>query len=331
MPDEWSREELLGLSSAFMKCRILLSAAELDLFSKLGRGPVSVEDLCATEGWSPRGLRILLDALVTQGLVESHPTGSYQVQAELSELMSKDAGNSILPLVLHRVNMWKTWSNLTEIVKTGFNPNPMGTGSRSAEEMEAFIGAMNVIGLKVAEDIARAFDLKRFRRMLDIGGASGTYAEAFLKQSPDMTATIFDLPKVIEIAARRLAGSEFRRRIALVEGDYTSDSLPPGHDIALLSAVIHINGREANRRLFCEIHRVLEPGGTLLIRDYLLDETRTRPPEGAIFAVNMLVATREGNSHSLRDVREDLEFAGFRDVRMVREGMNMDQLLAADK
>jgi len=227
--------------------------------------------------------------------------------------------------------MWNTWSNLTEIVKTGVIPNPMGSGSRSAEEMEAFIGAMHVIGLKMAEDIARSVDLKRFRRLLDIGGASGTYTEAFLKQAPDMNATIFDLPKVIEIAEKRLAGSVFRNRIAFVKGDYTSDPLPEGHDVALLSAVIHINGREANRRLFSEIHRVLEPGGTLLIRDYFLDETRTRPAEGAIFAVNMLVATRAGNSHTFQDVREDLESEGFLDVRMVREGMNMDQLLAADK
>jgi hypothetical protein len=82
---------------------------------------------------------------------------------------------------------------------------------------------------------------------------------------------------------------------------------------------------------FGRIHEGLDRGGTLLVRDYFMDSSRTSPQEGAIFAVNMLVATRGGDSHSFEDVKADLETAGFTGVRMIRDGQHMDQLVAGTK
>ena len=65
------------------------------------------------------------------------------------------------------------------------------------------------------------------------------------------------------------------------------------------------------------------------MRDYFLDPTRTHPPDGAIFAVNMLAATDEGNSYTFDEVKEDLERAGFRDVGLIRDGDRMDQVISA--
>jgi cyclopropane fatty-acyl-phospholipid synthase-like methyltransferase len=197
--------------------------------------------------------------------------------------------------------------------------------------MEAFIGAMHVIGLKMADSIAESLDLTRFKRMLDIGGASGTYVMAFLKRAPNMTATIFDLPNVMEMAQKRLDKEACSHRVELAGGDYTSHDLPRGHDLVLLSAIIHSNGREGNRDLFRKIFQALEPGGALLVRDYVMDQTRTFPPNGAIFAVNMLAATSDGNSYTFEEIREDMQKAGFSNISMIRDGQNMDQLVIAEK
>ena len=197
--------------------------------------------------------------------------------------------------------------------------------------MEAFIGAMHVIGLRKAEEIADSIDLKSFTRMLDIGGASGTYIMAFLKMAPNMTATLFDLPEVVKMARNRLTESGFIDRVQLVPGDYNTDELPKGHDLVLLSAIIHSNDREANGRLYSKIYAALAPGGTILIRDYFLDSSRTIPADGAIFAVNMLAATTGGTSYTFEEVREDLAIAGFKEVRMIREGDHMGQLVSAVK
>jgi SAM-dependent methyltransferase len=331
MSDEWNEQRLHEVSSSFQECRILLTAAQLDLFTKLEAKPRTVDNLCADEGWSPRGLAILMDALAAQGLLDRSSDGYYRVNPSITGLLMKGGRDSILPMVLHRGTMWETWSHLTEIVRTGTNPAHKDILSRSTEDMEAFIGAMHVIGLRKAEEIADSLDLKPFTRMLDVGGASGTYIMAFLKRAPHMTATLFDLPAVVDMARKQLTQSGFIDRVQLVPGDYNTDELPEGYDLVLLSAIIHSNDREANQRLFSKIHDALMPGGTILIRDYFLDSTRTVPRDGAIFAVNMLAATSGGISYTFEEVDEGLTKAGFKDVRMIREEDHMGQVVAAFK
>jgi SAM-dependent methyltransferase len=331
MTESWSRETLLDQSAVFQECRILLTAAELDLFTALEDRPKTVEELATAHGWDPRALRILMDALAALGILFRSADGHYTLPAHLASLLSSNSAESILPMILHRGTMWQSWSHLTEVVRTGSNPNPLGPGSHSQKEMEAFIGAMHVVGRALADIIADSVDLSHYRRMLDIGGGSGTYIMAFLKKAPHMTATLLDRPEVVEMARKRLMDAGFISRVDLVAGDYLTDELPKGHDLTFLSAVIHINSRERNLDLFRRIHRSLDPGGTILIRDHFMDSSRTFPKAGAIFAVNMLVATQAGDSHTFADVNADLETAGFADVRMIREGQDMDQLVAAVK
>lgn len=327
----WNREQLLELSRSFQLSRILLTAAELNLFDLLAAGPRSVEDLCSAGEMQPRGLTILLDALASQGLVSKSSQGMYYLEDTLAAKLTAHGAESVLPMIMHGCTMWQTWHNLTQIVRTGENPDHMDIGSRSTEDMDAFIGAMHVIGIKMAEGIAQSIDLTKFQRLLDVGGASGTYAMAFLRKAPHMTATIFDLPSVMDIARKRLSENNFADRIKLVAGDYDTDELPEGHDLVLLSAVIHSNSRQANRNLFRKIYRALKPGGALLIRDFVMDETRTLPPAGAIFAVNMLVATTGGNSYTFQEIRDDLAQAGLTSISKIREGANMDELVMAMK
>lgn len=331
MAGEWNRDSILALSEAFQECRIVITAAELDLFTKLEAGPITIAEICRETGWDERGLRILMDALAAQGLVVKHRDGSYSVDEQVSRLLGRQSPESVLPLVLHRGRMWESWSELTEIVKTGKNPNPMGMDSRTSQEVEDFISAMHVVGAGMAEKIAASVDLTPFKSMLDVGGASGSYIIAFLGRAPHMTATLFDFPRVVEMGRERLTEEGLIGRVRIVPGDYTVDELPSGHDLVLLSAVIHSNSLEANEMLYGKAFRSLNPGGAILIRDHVLDMSRTSPPDGAIFAVNMLCATSAGNSYTFDEIRQGLKNAGFTDIRMLREGENMDQLLVANK
>jgi predicted O-methyltransferase YrrM len=331
MTGQWNAEEILNLSGGFLKPRILLTAAELNLFSKLGPKPLAAREICIQEGWDERGLTILLDALTAMGLLTKSEDGRFRPAESLAGLLDEGTDNSVLPMALHRVRLWQSWSNLTQIVRTGVNPSAGEKASRSEEDVEAFIGAMHVVGKMTAHRIADSVDLSNFTRMLDVGGGPGTYTVAFLQKAPQMTATLFDLPPVVEIARKRLAESGFIDRVSLVPGDYTKDPLPEGHDLVVLSAVIHSNGREANQGLLARVHAALTPGGVVLIRDYIMDSMRTFPPEGAIFAVNMLAATDAGTCYTMAEVTEDLEAAGFRNITMIREGERMDQVVSAVK
>jgi hypothetical protein len=62
-----------------------------------------------------------------------------------------------------------------------------------------------------------------------------------------------------------------------------------------------------------------------------MDSNRTHPPQGTLFAINMLVNTKGGDTYTFAEIREALEKAGFVDGKMVRKGERMDCLVEAHK
>jgi SAM-dependent methyltransferase len=146
-----------------------------------------------------------------------------------------------------------------------------------------------------------------------------------------MTAVLFDLPPVIEIARERIQAEGLTERVLLVSGDFSKDTLPGGCDLALLSAIIHQNSPEENLALFRKIHEALEPGGTLLIRDFVMDSTRTMPKEGALFALNMLVNTVAGGTYTFDDLSEALGQVGFVHIELSRGQDLQSDVVKAEK
>lgn len=321
--------QVLDEVRGFLKSRVILSAAELDLFTRLHAEPAAADGLAEELGTDRRALTRLLDCLVALQLLVKDK--GYYHPTEQGALLSSRHPGTELPMVLHLNGLWETWSGLTETVKTGKNPRRKPVSERGKDSQKDFIGAMHVVGRELSREIAGSYDLSPFKRLLDIGGALGTYTVAFLQKNPGMTAVLFDLPDVIPMAKQKLAEEGFADRVELVGGDFYTDELPRGCDLALLSAIIHQNSPDENLQLYRKIHRALEPGGKVLIRDHVMDDTRTYPPQGAVFAINMLVNTRGGDTYTFGEIEKSLEAAGFEEVKMVRRGERMDCLVEARK
>jgi hypothetical protein len=181
----------------------------------------------------------------------------------------------------------------------------------------------------IVDTVVKATGLSQCHHLLDIGGATGNWTVGFLKVFPDAHATLFDRPEVIPMARQHLTEAGLLDRVTLVPGNYHTDSLPGGVDVAWLSAITHQHSREENRSLFTKIHQSLESDGVLLIRDIVLDESRCAPLAGALFAVNMLSATERGNSYTLSEYREDLTRSGFSAVNLIQADEGMNALIRA--
>ncbi len=317
-----------GEARGFMKSRVILTAAELDFFTRLDEKPCGSLDLAGEKGLDARATTRVLDCLVTFGLLEKQD--SVYKPTENGAFYSSLHPQTVLPMALHMNRLWETWSNLTEVVKEGHIEQELGK-IMDDKHRKSFIGAMHVAGRELANQIANDYDARGFKRLLDIGGASGTYTIAFLRRNPAMTAVLFDLENVIPMAGERLLKEGIGKRVDLVAGNFYEDELPKGCDLALLSAIIHQNSQNENVDLYTKIFRALEPGGTLLIRDHIMDESRTEPPAGAMFAINMLVNTRGGDTYTFKEVKEGLERAGFTNVQQVRYGEGMDCLVTGQK
>lgn len=319
MSQKHTMQSILDLGNNFMASRVFLTGAELDLFSLLAEKPLSIDEIIAEKKADRRGMSILLDALCALGfLVKSD--GKYRTESSVASLLIKDSPDSILPMALHLSTLWQNWSKLTDIVLGKASPSMKGQGALAKRHIEAFIGAMHTIASKLAPEVVAAINPGKARRLLDVGGGSGSYTLAFLNTMPGMQATLFDLPEVVEMARERFQANGMNNRVELVAGDFYEDELPPGHDLAFLSAIIHQNSLVQNEELYCKIYRALDSGGRIVVRDHVMSPDRTEPLDGVLFAVNMLTGTSGGDTYTFGEIKEGLSAAGFERIRLIRGG-----------
>jgi predicted O-methyltransferase YrrM len=323
-------ENMLALARNFMECRILLSAAELDLFTLLAREPLTAGEVTKHLKGDERAVTILLDAAAAMGFLKKHG-GRYRCEPDIAALLSADAPESVLAMVLHSAALWPSWAELTGMARGDAAARTRALTPRGDTSQRAFIGAMHVVGRGRAAAMVAAIDPGPARALLDVGGASGTYTIAFLTASPQLKATLFDLPPVIEMARERIGAAGLADRVRLVAGDFDTDELPGGHDLVLLSAIIHQNSPRQNVELYRKVWRALAPGGRLVIRDHVMSPDRTDPREGAVFAVNMLVRTAGGSTYTFEEISDGLVEAGFERVRLLQRGGGMTGLVEAFK
>jgi SAM-dependent methyltransferase len=320
-------QEILALSRNFMECRLLLTGAELDIFTRLAE-PASSMDLAEKQGWHERPLTVLLDALTAMGLL-TKKDGLYRTDSSLLAFLRSDSRRTVLPMIQHAATIWKNWSNLTPIVTETGGVERIPGSFRDPKDQKAFIGAMHVVGSMHAAKIVEAVKPGSARRLIDVGGGSGTYTIAFLQASPEISATLFDLPEVVDMGRERITEAGLMDRVTIVAGNFYTDALPEGHDLALVSAIIHMNSAEQNVDLYKKIFDSLVPGGRIVVRDHVMKPDHTAPKSGALFAVNMLVGTPGGGTYTYDEIKTGLKAAGFENVNLIQESEAMMGLVEA--
>jgi len=320
---ELDLDHVATLSRVFMESRLLLTAAELDLFTRLAKTPRTSAQLARETGWDARALEIVLDALVVLGLMDKR-LEQFQTSKLALDRLTEQGVNTILPSVLHALSLWEGWSRLTERV--------VGTGKRPPrEDLRAFIDTMDALAPRLAPGLAAQAKLPRGGRLLDLGGGSGAYTIAFVERDRSIKATLFDRPEVLPLCREYLEAADCARAVTLVGGDFLRDELPGPQDLVLLSAIVHSLSLAECRNLFGRAFQALCPGGRLLLRDHVMSEDRLRPRAGALFAVNMLVMTEGGSTYTFRELQESLEAVGFVGVHLVQHGERMDALVEAHR
>ncbi|NUQ62151.1 MAG: methyltransferase domain-containing protein [Pirellulales bacterium] len=313
-----------------MPACVLGAAAELDVFTVLGEESLAAEEIARRLRSDLRATRMLLDAVTALELLDKR-SNRYSVPPELRPLLTSRSPETVLPMVLHRMNILRGWSQLAWVAKAGI-PAPRQASIRGpAADREAFVAAMHTVSAPNAGPLVAKLQPLDFKHFLDVGGASGTWTMAFLKAVPGSTAAIFDLPDAIQQARDRFAPTEFAARVTFVPGDFYVDPLPAGADFAWLSAIIHQHSRRHNRELFAKVFEALQPGGRIAIRDIVMEPDRAHPVEGTLFAINMLVNTDEGGTFTFEEIAEDLQAAGFVEPELRVKSDDMNAVVMAKK
>ncbi len=313
-------------AAAFQKSRILLSGFELDIFTNLAESGTSSLQIADNLHLDEHACERLMNALVSIGFLTKQNELFFNTSDSFTFLSKKSP--EYLGGLMHTNHLWNTWSKLTQVVKSGHSAHPDEINARGEEWLFPFISAMHDRAKKQAPQQLSRIDLSGIDSVLDIGGGSGAFSMEFVTIKPGLKATVFDLPNVIPITLKFIEKEGFSTKIATCKGDYTTDELPAGFDLVFLSAIIHSNALEVNRDLIRKCFSALNPDGKIIIQDWIMNNDRTQPLSGAVFAINMLVGTEAGDCFSEQEVSEMLYAAGFKNISRIEFESGLSQMMA---
>jgi SAM-dependent methyltransferase len=313
-------------ASSFQKSRILLSGFELDIFTSIDEAGATNNQIANKLHLDEHACERLLNALVSLSFLTKQNQLFFNTPESFTFLSKKSP--EYLGGLMHSNHLWNTWSSLTQVIKTGTSAHPDEINARGEDWLFSFINAMHDRAKKQAPPQIANIDLSGVKSVLDVGGGSGAYSMSFVSRKPDIEAIVFDLPNVIPITKKFIEKEGFANKIQTYTGDYTKDDLPNGFDLVFLSAIIHSNSLEVNRDLIKKCFGALNENGRIIIQDWIMNNDRTQPTSGAIFAINMLVGTEAGDCFTEEEVTDMLNAAGFKNITRIEFESGVSQMVA---
>jgi predicted O-methyltransferase YrrM len=305
-------EPILRLASGFMAAKLLFAANELGLFEALADSPTTLEGLAARTGLTRRAARISADAMVALGLLEREGETYRNGQAAAAFLAGRGPADLRPFLRFWDKISYPTWCELSEALAKG----PSKEIFELDEELQEVASAgIEAILAGPAAALPKTFDFSRHRRLLDVGGGTGSWSIAVAQAYPHLEATVFELPTVAEIARQRIAAAGLASRIDVVAGDAMTGALPPGYDVFLLANLIHYWSPDENRALLQRVRSAADTGASLLLADFWTDPTHTKPVQAALMAAEFAIHVRNGDVYSAEEIQGWLDETGWRFIQ----------------
>jgi acetylserotonin N-methyltransferase len=329
---------VIDLIDAFRRSKAMFTAVALGLFDRLAEGPNELHALAGLTGTNPDALERLLDACVAMQLL-SKQDGLYGNLPVADTYLRRSSPNTLSGYILYSNRaLYPLWGHLEDAVRDGRNRWDQTFGRRGAlfdhffeteEAKRDFVAGMHGFGLLSSPLVAQAFDLSRFRRVVDLGGATGHLTVELCKKWPGLRGVVFDLPAVADIARDYIGRSPVADHIEVIAGNFFEDPLPEA-DLFSAGRILH-DWSEANiHRLLSKVYNRLPRGGAFLIAERLLNDDKTGPLGSLLQSLNMLVCT-EGKERTLAEYELMLREVGFAEVHGHKTGGGVDAVLAVKR
>jgi predicted O-methyltransferase YrrM len=305
----------------------LLTAAvcHFDVFAKLAKRPMTLEELGGELGLAPRPAVVLVTALRAMNFIEAGRDKRLTLTPIAREHLVPGAPFYFGDYIGLRADASGTLG-MVERLRTnrpaGYRPEETSAfiykqGEESVMEEEASARRLT-LGLagrarNVAPVLAAQLPLTGAKRLLDVGGGTGIYAVELLKANPALHAVVWDRPEVLKVAREAAAGSGVEKRLELQPGDMFADPIPPGgggFDAMLLSNVLHDWDVPECRTLVHKCANALNPGGVVMVHDVFLNDALDGPLPVALYSAALFSVT-EGRAYSAAEYGAFLRDAGL--------------------
>ena len=311
---EWTIPDILQLSGGYWNACALHAGVKLDIFSALDGIGLTAPEIAQLRNLNPRATGMLLDALSAIGLLDKQGD-TYTDTIFAANNLSKANPGYLGHIIMHHHHLMSGWARLDDAVISGAPIRESASHGDDESVRESFLMGMYNLASQLAPRVAQSLRLAGWRRMLDLGGGPGTYAIHFCLANPELSVVVYDLPTTRTFAEATIARFDLTERISFTSGDYHVDPLPSGFDAAWLSHILHSDGPESCSALLRKAVAALNPGGVLMVQEFILDDAKDGPIFPALFSLNMLIGTETGRSYSESELADMMTEAGLSDVR----------------
>jgi hypothetical protein len=319
---------ILQTAFSFWSSKVLLTAVEFGVFSKLANRRLTGPELGAELKLHPRGIADFFDALVAMKFLDREGDGKqakYFNTPEGALFLDENSPRYIGGiLVMLNARLFKFWNDLPEALQTGKPQNEVKHGAKNIfEELYAdpprlaqFLGAMTGLSRINFEAFADKFDFSRFKTLCDIGGATGLLCTEVAKKHPQLKCTSFDLPPVEPIAKKHIAAAGLSSRVYTASGDFFQDPLPRA-DLITMGMILHDWNLEKKMHLIRAAYDALPPGGAFVAIEALIDDARRENVQGLLMSLNMLIEFGDAFDYSGADFRKWCGEVGFQRFEVI--------------
>jgi len=311
---EWNPGDLLQLSGGYWSACALHAGVKLDLFTPLAGKRMTARELADLLKHDARALGMLLNALAAMQLLDKQDQ-YYSTTPFSATYLASSSPDYLGYIIKHHHHLMSGWSFLDEAVTSGAPLRDRVSHGDDEAVRESFEMGMFNLAMQLAPRIVPGIDLAGRRRLLDLGGGPGTYAIHFCRACPGLEAVVYDLPSTRGFAEKTIARFGLSNRIRFEAGDFDSQEVPKGFDVAWLSHILHAEGPAGCANILKKAMGALEPGGLILVQEFILDDTLDGPLFPALFSLNMLLGTPDGQAYSQGQLLEMMAAAGAVDLR----------------
>lgn len=313
---EWSIEKLTALSGSYWQVCAIHASVKLGIFTAISDSSLTAKEVSGILDSDPRATAMLLDACASLALI-SKERERYKNSEFSRNFLCTDMPSYMGYIIMHHHYIMDSWVRLDEAVRSG-SPIRTRSGHEENEKLESFLMGMFNMASRLGPGIAQMIDLKKCKRLLDLGGGPGTYAIHFCIQNPDMLATVFDMSTTRPFAEKTIKKYNMEERISFEAGNFLQDPLPKGFDAVWMSHILHGESPDECAKLVAKAADSLNPGGLMIIHEFILENDRTAPVFPALFSLNMLLGTNGGQSYSVAELEYVMTNAGISDIERVR-------------
>jgi hypothetical protein len=328
MSEQVDPSHIMQVGMGFWASKTLLSAVELELFTKLGNDGMTGAQIAQALELNARAIPDFPDALVALELLDREGEGADALyrNTQATAVFLDKASPAYIGGILEMANarLYRFWGDLTEGLQTGkpqneikHNGKPMFDELYSdSARLEQFMNAMSGISLGPFMALAEKFDFSKYETMCDVGGATGQLSLAVANRHAHMRCTTYDLPIVEPIASRTIEGAGHSDRVSTAAGDFFADPLPKA-DVITMGMILHDWNLEGKRHLIKAAYDALPEGGAFIAVENIIDDSRRENAFGLLMSLNMLVEFGDAFDFTGADFAGWCEEAGFRDLEVV--------------